>query len=525
MQLDIVLIGYEEGENLGLRYIASYLESNNVKVKILSYNPEHKIKILDSLLIYKPKIVGYSLIFQRMISDFNDLITLLRKNNITSHFTMGGHVPSIEPLKVLKLIKPLDSIIRCEGEYTLLELFRNIESPQKWEKIEGLAYKKNGEIIINKYRNLISDLDKLPFPVRLSKPYMHRGIGLSTIISSRGCFYNCCFCSIQKFYRESKGKKRRRRSPLNVVKEIRYLNDLYNVQIFIFEDDDFPLKGINNIQWIEEFVKELHDKELHDKIAFRISVRVDEIDHSALKLLMNVGLLSVYVGIESGNNESLLKFNKKYTVQDIKSTLESFNHLKLPYEFGFMILHPYCTFETIENDIVFLRELANSDLTNIHFTKMIPYAGTNIEASLIQEGRLKGDLINPDYDYTDERIDYFQLFLTLAFHRRNFDKSGLLENLRYAKFDQIILSRFYHYDDANTQEIITNLIRLSNLVFIELTSKALAYMKKRTLSNIIQEWNFMEELIQEAHKADYELNIKLNKTLEKIDVSTANILF
>ena len=301
MNYSVALVGFEEGENLGLRYIASFLISKGVSTIIIPYRPDSKERILQSLLLHKPKIVGFSLIFQRMLDDFNELISYLRKNNITSHFTMGGHFPSIEPDKVLGEIRHLDSIIRCEGEITLLELYNNIGNPELWDGIDGLVFRKNASVITNKFRELIVNLDELPFPLRNQKPYTHKNIGLSTILSSRGCYYNCCFCSIHEFYKDSKGKNRRRRTPQNVVKEILHLFKTYNTRIFIFEDDDFPLKGERNVEWINAFVDDLKRFDLHDKIIWRISTRIDEVDKSILKELMNYGLISVYLGIESGN--------------------------------------------------------------------------------------------------------------------------------------------------------------------------------------------------------------------------------
>lgn len=268
MEFDIALIGYEEGENLGLRYISSYLQSKSVKTIILPYSPLTKENILSSLLKYNPKIVGFSLIFQRMLNDFNELLVFLRDNNVSSHFTMGGHFPSIEPEKVINFLKPLDSIIRCEGEHTIYELYQNIDNHNNWKEIKGLVYRNGDEIIINKYRKLIENLNELPFPIRNPKPYTHRNIGLSTILTGRGCYYNCCFCSIHEFYRDSEGKRRRRRSPSNVVEEIQILYEKQNVRIIVFEDDDFPLKGKINVEWIKIFLSELKKKQILKDLFF-----------------------------------------------------------------------------------------------------------------------------------------------------------------------------------------------------------------------------------------------------------------
>ena len=513
MNYNVALVGFEEGENLGLRYIAAFLISKGVSTIIIPYQPAGRERILQTLQLHQPKIVGFSLIFQRMLDDFNELIIYLRKNKITSHFTMGGHFPSIEPDKVLGTIHHLDSIIRCEGEITLLELYKNIDNPELWDGIDGLVFRKNGSINTNKFRELIVNLDELPFPLRNQKPYTHKNIGLSTILSSRGCHYNCCFCSIHEFYKDSKGKNRRRRTPQNVVIEILYLHNTYQTKIFIFEDDDFPLKGEKNVEWIKLFVSELKRYDLHRKIIWRISTRIDEVDKSILEELMNYGLISVYLGIEAANDYSLNLFNKKYTVTDIYKTLGIFNDLNLPYEFGFMILHPYCTFDTIAEDLIFLKNISGSGLSNIHFTKMIPYAGTQIEKKMIEENRFKGSISNPDYFYLDERIDYYQLFLSLAFHHRNFDKNGLLESLRYSKFDQIIQSKFFTLSTNGNNDLIRNLMKLSNFIFIDSASKGLHFMKDKSLEEIFSKWDVLENLILEGKRIESEIIGRLQSVL------------
>ena len=90
---DILLIGYEEGENLGLRSIKSFLGQYDLKAHFESYTPAQKDKMLNVCVALHPKIVGFSLIFQRFLPDFAALIAFLRKNGVSSHFTDGRPIP------------------------------------------------------------------------------------------------------------------------------------------------------------------------------------------------------------------------------------------------------------------------------------------------------------------------------------------------------------------------------------------------------------------------------------------------
>ncbi len=512
---DIILIGYEEWENLGLRSIAAFLNKHSVKVKILSCDKTSKEDILAVIQKERPRIVGFSLIFQRMLYEFADLIAYLRQNGITAHFTMGGHFPSIEYRGTLKNIPGLNSVIRGEGEVTLLELFRYLNKPDHWKQIKGLAYRCDGKIKVTPPRPLIKDLDNLPYPVRSERVVTHRGLGICSILASRGCYYNCSFCSIHEFYSSSPGPNRRARSPANVVREMEQLFYERNIRIFIFEDDDFLMNSSVCRQWISDFVMGLKKKKISDKILWRISCRIDDVDGELIKKMMEAGLMSVYIGIESGNNQGLKIYNKHYTVDDIYNGIATLQDLKIPFEFGFMILNPYTTFATLKEDIVFLKEIGKSGQAIVHFTKMVPYAGTTIAYRLKKERRLKGTLASPDYTYKDPRLELLQLFFTQAFHFRNFDNNGLVERLRHAKLDSVVLNKFFShkYDSQLYTEIIQDLIRKSNEVCLEKMSLAVNFMDMQSENEILDNWHFLEYLVQEEKDMELLITSALNSVM------------
>ena len=506
------MIGYEEGENLGLRSIAAFVIKHGIKVKILPYDKTPKENILATIHREKPKIVGFSLIFQRMLYEFADLIAYLRQNSVTAHFTMGGHFPSIDFKSTLKSIPGLDSVVRGEGEETLRELFHYLGQPDSLAQIKGLAYWSDGEIRITPPRPLIQNLDNLPYPVRSNRVMTHRGLGICSILASRGCYYNCSFCSIHQFYSGSPGPKRRSRSPSNVVREMEQLFYERGIRLFIFEDDDLAMKARICQQWIEDFVQELKMKKIADQILWRISCRVDDVVVELIKKMKEVGLMCVYTGIESGNNQGLRTYNKHYTVDDIYKTLAILQDLKMPFEFGFMILNPDSTFATVKEDIAFLKEIGRSGQTIVNFTKMVPYAGTPIAHRLKKEGELKGTVASPDYTYKDPRLELLQMFFTQAFHFRNFDNNGLVERLRHAKFDAIVISKFFShkYNTQSYYKAIQDLIRQSNEVCLEKMSLAVNFMERRGEKEILDNLQLLEYLVQEEKDMELRITSSLN---------------
>jgi anaerobic magnesium-protoporphyrin IX monomethyl ester cyclase len=510
---DILLVGYEEGENLGLRSMASYLRQFDIEVRVEPYDPENKNKILAVSTECSPMVVGFSMIFQRFLPDFADLISYLRGHDVSCHFTMGGHFPSIDSRFVLEYIPGLDSVVRCEGELTVHELLNHIRERSPFDDIPGLTFRSGRSIRMNPPRRLIKDLDTLPVPVRDRCAYKILDVGVSTLLSSRGCFYDCSFCSIRQFYREGEGPQRRSRSPRKVVDEIEMLYKDPGSRVFIFEDDDFYARNKAQKEWVDEFLIELKKRNLDNKIGWRISCRVDDIEEDVLRRMKEAGLLCVYIGIEAGNNTSLRIYNKKYTTETLNNAISILEKIHLYYEFGFMIFNPYCTLDTMREDIEFLKRLGHSGLAVVHFTKMVPYRGTPIEKTLKKQGRLTGVPESPDYGYPDPRLSLMELFLHQAFRYRNFNPQGLVEKLRYMKFYVTLLGMIYPevHENNNCAEKIEQLIKEANHEFLEKSSMALNMMAERDEEEIIRLWPILDNLIKETQSFEKEMSDSIDR--------------
>ena len=502
--VDVLLVGYEEGENLGMRYIAAYLERQGVSCEIVNYDMSVKNRVLRAAVEMKPNIIGFSLIFQRMLPDFAELIALLRSRGIECHFTMGGHFPSANPHAILTAIPGLDSVVIGEGEYTTLELWREINDKNDWRHIPGIAFRKGGEVVLSEPRPLIPELDELPFPKRKETVDTHRGLGIGTLLGSRGCYYNCSFCSVRKFYQTSPGALRRSRSPANVVAEMCQMYDNQGIRIFIFEDDDFLAKNRQQRAWVGSFLDELRDTPLYGNILWRMSCRIDDMDFELLARMKEAGLTFVYTGIESGNEQGLRTCNKHYGVQDVFAGLDVLRELSLPYEFGFMILNPDSTLQSVKEDIAFLKQVNEDKNALVQFTKMMPYAGTPIAQRLKQEHRLEGSVEAPDYEFNDPRVRWLQEFFSLAFHQRNFDRLGFVELARYTKLDVMAVRTFFsgEYDGESYWADFRELIYRGNAVCLEKASMAVNFMMRLTEDQIMEYWGFLEQLARQEKEEE-----------------------
>ena len=247
----------------------------NVQVLDIESSPE---RMVETILRARPILVGFSLIFQYYIRRYGDLMRDLRSQGVDSHFTMGGHYPTLSFDQTLKAVPELDSIVRFEGEATLLELVNALASGRDWRAIDGIVWRNDNEIVANAPRPLAPDLDALPFPDRDFEPIKVLGRKIMPLLASRGCARTCSFCSIHTFYRTAPGKVVRTRKPAQVVREMRMLHELKGIDVFLFQDDDFPLFGPKWRAWANELVDELVASGFRRKIIWKINCRADAVE-------------------------------------------------------------------------------------------------------------------------------------------------------------------------------------------------------------------------------------------------------
>jgi radical SAM superfamily enzyme YgiQ (UPF0313 family) len=406
-----MLIGFQNQGNLGLGYLTSVLRQYGYPVHVVDIEQEPQ-KILEIAQEIDPIVIGFSLIFQFFIDRYAMLLYLLRTHGINCHFTMGGHFPSLSYQHTLQLVPELDSVVRFEGETTLLELADAISTGKDWHDIQGIAYRQDGQVIATPARPLVEDLDQLPYPERNYEPTAVLGRSIMPILASRGCARTCSFCSIHTFYRAAPGRIVRTRKPAEVVREMRMLHEERGITIFLFQDDDFPLFGTVWRKWANEFVDELHRNGLPEKVIWKMNCRADAVERELFIRMRDAGLYLVYMGLESGSEQGLETLHKQITVEQNLKAVELLKSIGLMWEYGFMLLDPSSTFESVRENLNFLRTILADGCLPVTFCRMLPYDGTPIKDELVRTGRLLGDVCNPDYDFLDPRLSEFYDGLT-----------------------------------------------------------------------------------------------------------------
>lgn len=398
-------------EHLGIASLTAYVNSKGYSAEQLDMAIE-EMSVLDGqrkVLEINPKMLGLSLLDDSKKKGIA-LIQSVRKAGYKGKIVIGGYFPTFASYEILRDFTEIDYIVRGEGELTLHQLLE-VElnsSNTPLSEIKGLSYRKNGKIIENDPRPLIEDLDILP-PVdrKYAQKVLDSKVSLR-IYSTRGCWGQCSFCDIIGFYSTSPGKAWRRRSSKSLVDEIEFLKNRYKTNFFNFNDDQFLVKGKKAVEFVDEFVTEIKNRNL--KIQFDLMVRADTINKTVFSKLKSAGLQRVFLGLESFDKKHLIRYNKKISWRQNVKALIILKRLKIDMIASVILTDAYTTLWNLITQFIFLYDMRkryfNSRKCQISLNKQLEvYRGS----AVYQQYKSKGLLTN--YDYL-KKIEYKLKFFT-----------------------------------------------------------------------------------------------------------------
>ncbi len=293
----------------------------------------------------KPHYIGIGAYTAQIPSALSvcDVAKKIDKNIVT---ILGGVHPTFMYKEILEKNNSVDFVVRGEGEITTPELLNAIQSNNDLTQVKGIAYKTNSEIIATPARRFIENLDEIMPAFELLqwdiyKFFVIKNSRLAVVSSSRGCNQGCTFCSQQKFWE----KMWRGRTPENFVKEIDLLSGKYKINVFLIADE-LPTKGRE--RW-EEILDRIIARNFKDTY-FLMETRVEDIlrDRDILHKYKKAGIIHVYVGIESANQETLNTFKKNIKVEESQEALRLLKRSGIISETSFVLGAPSETKESIQ---------------------------------------------------------------------------------------------------------------------------------------------------------------------------------
>lgn len=391
-------------EYLGICYLASALRRHGHDVWLLdaSLFRWSTSRTARELLRAKDRfqMVGIS-VHQMAAPHAFRLARILRENGYAGHICLGGHFPSFKYGDVLRHAAEVDAVVVGEGEETLAQLVASLEGGADIRNVLGIAWRKDGEVAFNGPRPLISDLDALPFPARDNLALAPEGSRVAAILSSRGCYGRCSYCSVTHFYRLSPGKVWRGRSPENVVEEMEILARDHKVSEFSFVDDNFVGPGPKGTERARAIADEIVRRGL--KVRYSISTRPDQVERDLFNHLKSSGLKGVFIGVESGLQKDLDYYRKGVTTERNRQAVKTISSLGLDCVIGFIPFHRSSTFGDFVENLLFFGELGVPRATADPLCVLV---GTEIHRQMAQDGVLFGPFYDPQYRFLDRRIAF-----------------------------------------------------------------------------------------------------------------------
>ncbi|MDH7506528.1 MAG: radical SAM protein [Candidatus Thermoplasmatota archaeon] len=381
---------------LGLLYLGSILEDEGHKVEVIDFLAEkYPLKTLLNNLsstdvvgitvfssAYKESIYGgrYTFAYKESakVADF------IKRIDSDLPILIGGPHCTIQPEKSLTEISSADICLEGDGEEVIKEIVKTIEGTKNLSDLPGVYYRKNNQIKKGKPAKIIENLDTIPFPARhlvdkydygkTLKSYFFKP-KFTSIITGRGCPYNCSFCT-----RNALGYRIfRKRSVENVVSEIQEINEKYDSVMIV--DDTFFADEKRANQIIDKLIEIGIDIEIYIQGA-----RVDIAKKDTYIKMKKAGVKHLYYGLESGNQDVLNFYNKSTTIEQIRKAITLSSETGFFTVGTFILGAPIETKKHIEKTIRFACSLP---LDAVIFTILTYKYGSPLWDQAVKEGKIQ----------------------------------------------------------------------------------------------------------------------------------------
>jgi anaerobic magnesium-protoporphyrin IX monomethyl ester cyclase len=392
---------------LGLAYIAAVLQKDN-EVLFLDANAEgtlsqsgdfyyaglQKDEIVKRVADLHPDAICMTIVFTFNSTNALEILKAIKEKLPTTPIVVGGMHVTVTPKETLEG-GGVDIVVMGEGERTVAELFGKLAKNEDLKDVKGIAYMEDGKVRINPERELIRDLDSLPFPaielLPLDKYFETQAAGNSqrkrytyndrwtSIITSRGCPMNCVFCSIHL----TMGQLFRPRSPENVLLEMERDYHEFGIRHFNIEDDNMSW----NIERFQKICDMIVAKGLKITWSASNGLRADRVDDATIKKMKASGCKRVFVAPESGSQRVVNEvIDKRMKLEDVEKAVELFSKNGILVDAAFIIGLPGETKAEMEQTIKFAKRLRKKGASHTGIAIAAPLYGTRLYKLAVEKG-------------------------------------------------------------------------------------------------------------------------------------------
>lgn len=389
---------------IGIASLAAIAAQEGFSVSAADLYFSNEVQVKEVLEADKYRVIGISCFTDQRAASFR-LAKLAKETQPGAMVILGGPHPTFMYRQILEHY-PVDVVVIGEGELTLIDLLNAVKSGTSLKGIPGLAFCKNGEIIVNPTRPRIKNLDILPAPALhhfQQCKYAHLSwyldtkiaelsdVPVASIVGSRGCTWNCQFCSTPRAW----GRRWYSRSPEKIVSEIQYLYQKYGYRFIDFGDDIFTV----NRRWTYDLCKQLANLKL--PIKWGCCTRADTVDLQLLEIMVKAGCVDIGLGVESGSQHIRDNINKRLFSQDIYNAFTWAKSVGLVTDMLLMVGNIGETRETIDETLKLI-ENVQPDIVSADIATIFP--GTALYDISLREG-----IITDEFWLTENPAPYFTL--------------------------------------------------------------------------------------------------------------------
>ncbi|MGD0257881.1 MAG: radical SAM protein [Thermoplasmata archaeon] len=358
--------------SLGLLQLGAFLRARGTDVSMVDLTFARDLTPLSrALRSERPQLVG---VHTKTLT-FDRSVEIAAEAKAAGAFVVAGGPDSATRVESY-LDAGFDAVVPGEGELTLLELSQKVRAGQALGAIPGLVQRREGQLVRGPHRPFLKELDALPLPAwdmvdmerYLGEWQKRTGERRAAVLTSRGCPFDCSWCSKPTF-----GRTYRQQSPARVVEELMALQARYRVDYVRFCDDVF---GISR-PWIDELIRRMSEAELD--LQFECLARVDLLKPDLLHSLREVGLARVYVGVESGSQKMLDLMNRGTKLHQVERTATALRAEGIRQFWFLMLGYPGETLEDIEATLRLFRKFSPEEYS---VSIAVPIPGTRFHQTV-----------------------------------------------------------------------------------------------------------------------------------------------
>ncbi|MDD5572003.1 MAG: radical SAM protein, partial [Bacteroidales bacterium] len=387
---------------IGLGYIAAVVDSLRFRIEILdTMTTDFEASLYDDVRQYgmsfaniekeikikAPNVVCITCPFTTQIENTIKVAEIVKKINSKTIVIVGGPHASVKPEETLNDSKDIDIVVIGEGERTIANIMEilNANEYEKISQINGIAYRKDHKIVCNKKVEFIQCLDELPFPAYhlfdmekycdINDVHLYSYSGVKqyrelSMITSRGCPFNCVFCSIHIHM----GNKCRENSADYVIDHLKYVIKSYGINYIHFDDDNLTYNKKRFSDILDRIIKENFSIKWDTPNGIRADLSFD-----LVKKAKKSGCVGLTMAVESGEQKVLNKIiNKKLDLKEVINMAKSCKKSNIPLSAFFVLGFPGETKKNMKKTVKFAEMLYKQFSVFPAFMIATPLYGTRL---------------------------------------------------------------------------------------------------------------------------------------------------